>query len=266
MKRIKNIKYYIAGVVIGIMSLTSCKENSTPTYSDTVDKINFSSTNELNPYATDESGFIHEVDFSTTYDNQIVVEVALFVQGSAVSYDREVNFKSVDSTEIGAEVEFEPLIIKAGEYRGTAKMKISYPATLESEYISKVFIDYENSDFGVGDKDFQRILIKSYIKFAFETFGIWDGWWEGNNIHYEIGNWSFAKAKFIAINRTDDLNLDSWYNDVFEPSYDWDTMIAAEVAVLKALLEEYKADPNNLPIYDETKLPEKVWISFEPEF
>ena len=44
---------------------------------------------------------------------------------------------------------------------------------------------------------------------------------------------------------------------------EWRPYIQSDAVVLKKALEEYKANPANSPLYDETRLPEKIWISFD---
>ena len=237
------------------LSLIACQEEQVPVYSDE-DKINFVGTYELdedNPsYMFIKKNFLAEQGDSWDYLLQVKV------QGRPSDIERKVQFTVRDSTTPGIEMELGECIIPAGELRGTCKTTLKRPAN-DEERISLIRIDYEHSDFERGTYDRQEFMIKASNKISYEILGISETWWEDNYLSFILGPWSFTKARFIC-QTLGISNFYEWHND---PEH-WDSwgMTCYDQKTLIQALEEYKANPENPPLYDETLYPEKIWIHF----
>lgn len=247
-------KIYSVAFLVGVVSLISCDKSEVPLFSDK-DGINFYSTNTDNPKLDVE--FEYEVKFNYSLTDEIEFEAPVFIQGRVSEVDRKLAFEIADSTDVTAEMSIVPTVIKAGESDGVAKIKIKRPANTLEEFISYVSIDPNNSDFKAGTMERQRIIVKVTDIDSYAGFGMSKWTWEDYNLEYLIGSFSFGKVRFICnIYKLDDF--DDWASDNYE---DEDA-----IRELKAKFEDYKNTPGSKPFYDETKLPEKVWIDFSSDF
>lgn len=77
---------------------------------------------------------------------------------------------------------------------------------------------------------------------------MWDSFWKAS-----FGEWCSVKMKFII----DYVGLTDFEDYPSDPSYG--NYLKAKA---QQQLSAYKANPMNPPLYDETKLPEEIWISF----
>lgn len=251
----KKIGYIIAILLIA-NSFTSCEESEIPFYSD-VDRINFMSTDPLNEFSNYD--LVSSADFTKVLSDELEIDILVYVQGRTANVDRKVAFKVTDVTPIGViSGEIVETVVKAGENKGVLKVKVKRPTT-EEILTSELVIDAENSDFEVGSADRQKFTVNASFIYTYEGYGIYEDWWENDAyMDYDLGSWSFGKARFISV-VTGYENLNSWIDMMWEDYDNYDQKIAE----LKTALEEYKKDPKNTPIYDETQFPEKVWIDFE---
>lgn len=248
---------YIMLLVVGF---SACREERVPVYLDE-DRINFVGTSEDNE---DDPDFLFaEKNFLAESGEVSVLTLRVKVQGKPSDTDRKVFFIDRDSTDPGLELSFGECIVPAGKLKGECRIEIARLSG-EEEWISLVAIDYERSDFKRGTYERQEFMIKAFNQINYDILGIYEGFWEDNFMDWELGPWSFAKATFIC--RTLGItNFSNWYNDPAHWLIDWDTgtIMCHDKQTLKEALEAYKANPVNPPLYDETMLPEEVWISFE---
>lgn len=249
-------KFKIASVAffMGIASLISCNKSEVSLFSDE-DGINFYSTNTDNPKL--DEGFEYDVKFNYVLTEEVELEIPLFIQGRRSEIDRKVSFKITDSTTLASEIRVDPIVIKAGESDGVVKIKMKRPSNTSDEFISFISIDPDNSDFKAGTMERQRVTIKVTDIDSYNAFNMSKNTWSYTNLEYLIGSFSFGKVRFICmIYKLDDF--DDWA---------WDNYKNKDVIrELKAKFENYKTTPGSKPFYDETKLPEKVWIDFSSDF
>lgn len=250
---------YILLLVVAGMFFSACEEEGVPVYQDK-DRVNFVGTSEDNE---DDPDYMNaEINFLGIKEDASTLILEVKVQGRESEIDRNVCFTVRDSTTPGVKMEFGKCVIPAGELRGECLVSLSRPSE-EEELVSLIGIDYEHSDFDRGTYERQEFMVKVYDRISYEILNIHDGFWEDNYIQWELGPWSFTKAAFIC--RTLGItDFDDWYND---PEH-WDQweFVCLDKEVLKQALNEYKANPENPPLYDETLFPEEKWISFEMEW
>lgn len=248
--------------VVAAMILSACQEEKVPVYMDR-DRVNFVGTNKYNE---DDPDYMYlEKNFLAEKGDACVYILQVKLQGCPSNAERRVYFTERDSTSPGVNMEFGECIIPAGVLRGECRVSIDRPVGNE-EQISLLEIDYERSDFAPGTYERQKFMIKVFDRISYELLGIYDGFWEDNVIDQTLGAWSFAKAAFIC--RTLGItDFSEWFDDPEHWSVDWNAyeFECYDKETLVRALEEYKAEPENPPLYDETKLPEKEWISFETE-
>lgn len=251
----KRILLYL-GISLGFMA---CQVEKVPVYSD-VDRINFVGRGEMDE--DDPSYMFIEKNFLSEQGDEWDYQLQVKVQGRPAEEDREVYFVVRDSTTPGIKVKFGECIIPAGELRGTCTLTVERPEN-EEELISLIGIDYAQSDFERGTYDRQEFMVKISDKISYDVLGIYEGWWEENLLDFSLGNWSFTKARFIC-NTLGISDFYVWYND--PESWDAWGLTCYDLDVLVKALEDYKANPENPPLYDETLYPEEEWISFDVEW
>lgn len=247
--------WIMAGLVI-----SACQEEEVPVYMDQ-DRVNFVGTSEDDE--NDPDYMYVEKNFLTEKGKSCEYLLRVKVQGRAMDWEREVYFTVRDSTTPGVKMEFGECVIPAGKLRGECRVTIMRP-TGDDELISLIGIDYERSDFGRGTFERQEFMLKVKDQISYEILNINENSWNNGcwMMGYLLGPWSFTKARFICqtLGITD---FYAWYHD---PAHwdSWDVVCFDQEKLVEAL-EEYKANPENPPLYDETLLPEKVWISFVTE-
>lgn len=251
--------YTMLLVISGIV-ISACQEEEVPVYSD-VDRVNFVGTSEDNE---DDPDYMYgEKNFLAERGDVGVYVLRVKVQGRPSDVERHVYFTQRDSTVPGVRLEFGECTIPAGELYGECKVTINRPAE-DEELISLVGFDYERSDFQRGTHERQEFMIKVYDQISYELLGIYDGFWDDNWMSMDLGSWSFTKAAFIC--RTLGItDFAKWLNDPAHWLVDWNTFtfVCHDKEKLVQALEEYKSNPDNPPLYDETLLPYyEEWIAF----
>lgn len=248
------IKYILLMFLLPCLSI-SCQEEEVAGYSDT-DRINFVGLGEDDEY--DPEYMFLEQNFLAVAGDTCKFPLKVKVQGKISNADRRVYFKVSDSTAVGVSMHIGECIIPAGKGEGICMIDIIRPKD-EQDYISRLSFDYERSDFQRGTYERQEFLIHVYDKISVDIIGIDAEFWNNNWMYGNLGDFSMTKAAFICrtIGTTDLL---SWfYSDSWDSS--WGT--CNDDQLLEDALAAYKANPLNKPLYDETKLPEKEWISFD---
>lgn len=246
MKKIYPILMLIAGFF-----LSGCSEYQMKTY-ETNGRINFTATNEYGQETDRVEDLVYEKNFGTMpparlYDT-MVIEVK--VQGNITDYPRKVAFK-VEPENSGIEVVSpEEYYVPADAYKAAFKVLVKRVELLDTVLEAQLTFDYAHSDFQAGTDERQQYALTCYDVITIDLVNMSMVYW---NYFYKryLGTWSNVKARFIiqTLGVTDFLA--------------WRPYIQSDAVVLKKALEEYKADSANPPLYDETQLPEKVWISFD---
>ena len=246
MKKIHPILILVAGFV-----LMGCSEFQMKTY-ETNDRINFTATDEYGRETDKKEDLAYEINFGTIPPAQIydTVQIEAKVQGNITDYPRKVAFK-LQKENSGIEVEYPGnYYVPANAYKAAFTVLVRRVQLLDTLLKAQLTFDYANSDFEAGVDERQQFELSCYDVITIDLVNMSLVYW---NYFYKkyLGAWSNVKARFIiqTLGVTDFLA--------------WRPRIQADAIVLKQALEEYKANPANPPLYDETKLPEKVWISFE---
>ena len=183
---------------------------------------------------------------------QDTLQVVVRAQGNISDKDRRITFKVIPE---GCGIEVERMgeyVLPAGEYECELKLLVNRPALQDTVFEGQLTFDYTNSDFLAGVDEQQYYTLKCSDIFDQTIIDVSKMWWDFVQI-YDLGSWSAAKVRFITLVlgfTSADWNMWFWVSP-------------EQKGTLVKALEEYKANPENPPLYDETKLPEQVWISFD---
>lgn len=240
--------YQLLGLVAGIF-IFGCSEYQMKTY-ETNDRINFTATDKYGKETDRKEDLVYEKNFGLMAGDQVydTLWIEVKVQGNITDYPRKVAFKLVPESS-GIEVECpEDYYIPANAYKVAFPVLVKRVKLLDTVLKAELTFDYANGDFQAGTGERQYYTLTCYDVITMEIVNINTMYWRFYEPH--LGTWSIAKARFIVrtLGVTDFLV--------------WNTKVQSDVLILRQALEEYKANPANPPLYDETKLPEKVWISF----
>lgn len=259
MRKILNL----IGVAALLVSLAGCEE---------AEMIKYGAGGQLNVYGWSEAWAFgtdmyeddreaytkYSTNFGLIAEDMPVDTLVLGVKvmGEAVDYDRKVYFKLIPDEGVATSMEIVEApelsyVVPAGAGKVILKYLIKRTAIGET-FTGKWAIDFERSDFdkGAEGKDAFTLDVKNILNF--EILEIDEELW--NMYESYIGvlfGFSDAKARFLINNGI--TNIPAWLND-YGPMYD--------CYYLQSLLDEYRSDPNNPPLYDETKLPAQEWIYF----
>lgn len=243
---------YLLHVALAVLLLTGCSEYKIKNY-DLPDRVNFITEDNYGQESVDPEDMVWERNFGVNPlgDRLQVDTLSVWVkaQGNIADRARKVVFKVEPE---GCGIEIEPLgeyVLPAGEYKCAVKLLVKRPVLRDTLLVGKLTFDYERSDFQAGVDEQQYFTLKCSDIVNMETLNTYDmGWMWGPGM--DLGSWSNTKARFI-INVLGITDFGSWW---------W--VSPEEIDALTEALEAYKADPTNPPLYDETLLPEEVWISF----
>ena len=244
-------KIYLILILMAGFFLSGCSEYQMKIY-ETNDRINFTATNEYGQETDRIEDLVYEKNFGTMPPAQLydtmVIEVK--VQGNITDYSRKIAFK-VEPENGGIEVVCpEEYYVPADAYKAAFKVLVKRVELLDTVLEAKLTFDYARSDFQAGTVERQQYRLTCYDVITIDLVNMSMVYW---NYFYKryLGTWSNVKARFIiqTLGVTDFL--------------EWRPYIQSDAVVLKKALEEYKANPANSPLYDETRLPEKIWISFD---
>ncbi len=256
----KEIKWMIIATLT-LMAI-SCEEYKMVTY-DEGGQINFMGWDEWNyerdgvEYLTWNKNFgINPLGDSLRIDT---VRVGVKIMGEPTDYPRQVVFKVKALTTEEMQVEFLPegYVVPAGEGKAAFKFVIKRPAKQNVVYKADLEFDYQTSAFTPGTVERQTFKLQCSDIVNQETWNVNPATWEGLS-SFCLGDWSETKARFI-ITTLKITDFAVWASD------DWGVFL--DCLDLYYILDEYKAasaiDPQKYsPLWDETKLPDKVWISF----
>lgn len=241
---------YIYGILV-IVLLISCQKYEMPKYEEE-GRINFMAYDQWGYERDDPSYFTWTKNFGINKlgENLLVdtVKIGVKITGDTVSYPRKVAFKVRDITEEGVKIRFlDNYVVPAGTGKAAVKLIVERPAQRNLVCRSELEFDYEQSDFKRGTVERQIYKFEASDVVNMELLGINEAYWNDYPVYF-VGNWSETKARFIITT----LGITSFAT--------WDPW--GDAKTLYKELEKYKANPANPPLYDETKLPDKVWISF----
>ena len=162
----------------------------------------------------------------------------------------EKNFGTMPPAQLYDTMVIEEYYVPADAYKAAFKVLVKRVELLDTVLEAKLTFDYARSDFQAGTVERQQYRLTCYDVITIDLVNMSMVYW---NYFYKryLGTWSNVKARFIiqTLGVTDFL--------------EWRPYIQSDAVVLKKALEEYKANPANSPLYDETRLPEKIWISFD---
>lgn len=248
-------------IFIILLGCIACEEEKVPFYSDR-DRINFVGTDQYDEDDPDE--MYTEMNFIDKQKDTTYFTLEVKLQGEFSDDDREVYFTQRDSTSPGVELVLNKCVIPAGKERGSCQIGIVRPKEGDVDFVSFICFDYERSDFERGTMERQKFMVKTYDRIPSDS-GIDDYTWNNYGMLKEaLGRWSETKARFIC--RT--LGIDDFFDWCYS-SGRWDRYsyppVCHDKGILEEALETYQSSPSNPPLYDETLLPEKVWIDFVVE-
>ena len=231
--------------------LLGCSEYQMKTY-ETNDRINFTATNDYGQETDGKGDLVYEKNFGILPPAQLydTVRIEVKVQGNITDYPRKVVFK-VEPEDSGIEVVFlDEYYVPADTFKAAFKVLVKRVELLDTVLEAKLTFDYTHSDFQAGTEERQYYALTCYDVITISLVNMSMVYWNSFYKRY-LGTWSNMKARFIiqTLGVTDFL---AWRPD-----------IQSDAVVLKKALEEYKSNPANPPLYDEMRLPEKVWISFD---
>lgn len=232
------------------------------------DKIYFEQQGQINFTGWNSSGYPGDAEavlqdktnFGLLGENvtEKTLRVGVRVMGAPVDYDRPVAVKVV--TEDGAtiqvdKIEGENYFVPAGEYKAEFRFKVRRPAERNVVYKGKLVFDFDAmEDFTPGAVEKGAFVLEYSDVVNKEILNVQDELW--NYYSEEFGilfGWSETKARFI-ITHLGITDFNEWLYDDFEVYFG--------CMDLQEILDEYRSDPSNPPLYDETLLPEQVWIEF----
>lgn len=242
---------YIPRMIIALLLWGGCSEYEMKTY-ELFDRINFIVENEYGE-STNPEDMIWEKNFGVNPLGDRLKADTLFVmvkaQGNVSDHARKITFKIIPA-DCGIEIEsLEEYVLPAEKYKSTYALLVKRPSMQDSVLEGKLTFDYEGSDFQAGVDEQQYFILKCSDIVNMDVLNTYEmGWTYGPGM--DLGSWSNTKARFI-INILGITDFGSWW---------WAT--PEQKTALVDALEAYKANPDNPPLYDETKFPEKEWISF----
>lgn len=230
---------------------TGCSEYKMKEY-DLMDRINFVVLDDWGQVSADPENMVWEGNFGMKMEAKDTLRVMVRAQGNISDKDRKIAFKVVQEGE-GIEVEsLGEYVLPAGEYECELKLLVHRPALQDTVFEGQLTFDYGKSDFLAGVDEQQYYKLKCSDIFDQSIVEISQYWWDWVQV-YDLGNWSAAKVRFITL--VLGFTAADWEEWFWVSPQEKDTLVQA--------LEAYKANPDNPPLYDETKLPEQVWISFD---
>ena len=238
---------YIAGM-LAVLLLAGCQEYEMKEYS-LMDRINFIAVDEYGIESNDPEKMVYSMDFGTTFAIQDTLNITVRAQGNIADHDRKVAFKFVE--DCGLKIEnLSGYTLPAGEYQKTFQLVINKPDVADTLLEGQLTFDYANSDFLAGVDEQQYYTLECGDMFDPVIYQKAQEWWE----FCYFGDYSKTKVKFITLA----LNWTA-------ASWDESWMYAADfLNEATAALEEYKANPNNLPLLDENT-GEWIFFPFNPE-
>ncbi|MCL2560857.1 MAG: DUF4843 domain-containing protein [Rikenellaceae bacterium] len=200
----------------------------------------------------------YSVDFGHVDGNVDTLFVGVRIMGVPSDYDRRVSFKFVpaegsETIDISEAPELE-YIVPAGASKAVLKYLI-HETPSGKELMGWWMPDFENSDFepGAEGKDTFRVSARNY-NLTLASLGVTEAQWNMFTGFGLLFGFSHTKAQFI---------IDFGITD-FVRWLVWEWGPLSDCFALQAALDEYRRDPNNPPLYDETKFPALEWIYFTP--
>ncbi len=242
---------YVPRLILGLLFLAGCSEYEMKNY-ELFDRINFIAENNYGE-STDPEDMVWERNFGVNPLGDRLKADTLFVtvkaQGNISDRPRKIAFKILPE-DCGIEIEsLEEYVLPAEEYQGKYALLVKRPSVQDSVLEGRLTFDYAQSDFQAGVDEQQYFTLKCSDIVNMDVLNTYDmGWTYGPGM--DLGSWSNTKARFI-INVLGITDFGNWW---------W--VSPQEKTALSDALEAYKANPDNPPLYDETKFPEKEWISF----
>ena len=245
------MKRVYMSLILSILLGVGCSEYKMKEY-DLMDRINFIVKDDWGQVSVDPEDMVWEGNFGMTMAAQDTLQVVVRAQGNISDKDRRITYKVIPE---GCGIEVERMgeyVLPAGEYECELKLLVNRPALQDTVFEGQLTFDYTNSDFLAGVDEQQYYTLKCSDIFDQTIIDVSKMWWDFVQI-YDLGSWSAAKVRFITLVlgfTSADWNMWFWVSP-------------EQKGTLVKALEEYKANPENPPLYDETKLPEQVWISFD---
>ena len=229
--------------MLGMLLGAGCQEYEMKEYT-LMGRINFIAVDEYGVEYTDPEKMVYEVDFGTMFAMQDTFPITVRAQGNITDYDRKIAFKFVKDSGIKIE-NLSGHVLPAGEYQHTFNLIVNKPTVADTLFEGELTFDYANSDFLAGVDEQQYYTLECGDMFDPAIYEKAQEWWE----FCYFGDYSETKVKFItlALNWTATTWENAWMN------------AAAYLNDATTALEEYRANPNNLPLLDENT---GEWISF----
>ena len=251
----------IYNTLAAALLLAGCRE---------AEMIRYEENGRLNVYGWYDSYFVgsdrgeddaetsrrYSVNFSNMDAEVDTLVLGVKVMGIPSDYDRRVSFRFVpaegsEPVEITEAPELE-YVVPAGQPKAVLKYLV-HRTPLGKELTGWWTLDFENSDFepGAEGKDTFRVTAENFITLA--SLGVTESEWNFFTGFSVLFGFSHTKAQFII-----DFGITNfpWWLSTWGPLFD--------CADLQAALDEYRRDPDNPPLYDETKFPAQEWIYFTP--
>ncbi len=186
------------------------------------------------------------------------LKVGVKIMGMPAGHPRKVVFKVAYLTGDQMQIESSPdgYVVPAGEGKAAFKFVVKRPAKRNVVYQANLEFNYEASDFTPGTVERQLFKLECSDIVNKETWHVEDNLWM--SVSDLLGDWSETKARFI-ITTLGVTDFTKWASDIYNVYLDYFTLYSE--------LEDYKAksaaNPEWYPpLWDETKLPNQVWISF----
>lgn len=243
-------KRYISLILIILLG-AGCSEYEMKEY-DLMDRINFIVMDDWGQVSTDPEDMVWKGNFGMTMAAKDTLRVIVRAQGNISDKDRRVAFKVVPE---GCGIEVESMgeyVLPAGEYECELKLLVNRPALQDTVFEGQLTFDYVKSDFLAGVDEQQYYTLECSDIFDQAIIDASMMWWDFVQV-YDLGSWSAAKTRFITL--VLGFTVTDWNG--------WFWVSPEQKEKLVQALEEYKANSENPPLYDETKFPEQVWISFD---
>ena len=243
-------RVYIS-LILSVLLGVGCSEYEMKEY-DLMDRINFIVVDDWGQVSIDPEDMVWKGNFGMTMAAKDTLQVVVRAQGNVSDKDRRIAFKVIPEG-CGIAVESTGVyVLPAGEHECELKLLVNRPALQDTVFKGQLTFDYANSDFlaGVDEQQYYTLECSDIFDQAIidNVSWVWPFSFE-----MDLGSFSVAKVRFIT--RVFGLDLNGWNN--------WWWVNPTQKAALVQALEEYKANPDNPPLYDETKFPEQVWISFD---
>ncbi len=225
MQIMKNIKkYIIASLTLSFFAI-SCEIDETTLYDAERATVNFNTT-------------LTQYSFLKTQASTDTVDIPIFINGLASDSDRSADFEVIadSTTALSSEYEIASAIIKAGEFEGNLRVKVTRPDGEDFDDRRIYFRVADGTDFKKGIeiyKDSELILTNELTPPELWTPTGWKS-------RYFLGNYSTAYYKFI-IQATGETEFPyPWAVAGYNNGEKWNSAQKnAFLAKLKAELKEY---------------------------